>query len=255
MKNVALQTLAFVTLAGSLLCACGGQAVSGGSSGSSGAAGSSSGGSAASGGASGSSSSGGSSGSTSSGGSAGAGGSCVNVDLSSYDQSCNRASDCTYIQSGEVCSGQCGCGNALINASGEARYQKATSSIDWADCFCPAGPVPQCINHRCITQSSVADAGAGGGSCVNVDLSTYDQSCHADSDCIDVTSGRICTGGCACGGSTINADGEARYQATVAGVQTLACPCPADGIPRCIQNHCTLCGFGPNQPAGCGDAE
>jgi hypothetical protein len=173
-------------------------------------------------------------------------GSCVNVDLSTYDQSCNQDSDCVYVQSGEVCSGQCGCGNSVVNADGEARYQQATASIDWADCMCPAQPTPQCVGHRCTSGSSVK------GSCVNVDLSTYDQTCKVDSDCIDVTSGQICTGGCACGGSAINVDGEARYEAAVASVQTLACPCPADGVPRCIQNRCTLCGVGPNQPPGCG---
>jgi hypothetical protein len=233
MRNAALRTLALIGLAGFLLGACGGKAVGGGLSGSSG-----SGGSAASGGSAGSTSS--------SGGSADDGGRCVNVDLSSYDQSCNQASDCVYVQSGEVCSGQCGCGNAVINAAGEARYRQATASIDWAECMCLDQPTPQCVDHRCASGSSVE------GSCVNVDLSTYDQTCTADTDCIGVTAGQICTGGCACGGSTINVNGEARYQAAVSSVQTLACPCAADGIPRCIQNRCTLSG-GPGRPSGFGD--
>ena len=53
---------------------------------------------------------------------------------------------------------------------------------------------------------------------------------------------------------TINVDGQATYDAEVAPLGTgTACPCPPDGVTRCLQNQCTLCGFGPNQPAGCPD--
>jgi hypothetical protein len=33
-----------------------------------------------------------------------------------------------------------------------------------------------------------------------------------------------------------------------------ACPCADPGAARCLGGQCTLCGFGPDQPAGCGDS-
>ena len=99
---------------------------------------------------------------------------------------------------------------------------------------------------RCGTSSS--DAGqADAQVCVNIDLATYDRSCQTSTDCVGIASGPICNGDCACGGSTINLDGEARYNAALSGVTLGVCPCVAGGIPTCIQNVCTLCGLG-NQP-------
>jgi hypothetical protein len=94
-----------------------------------------------------------------------------------------------------------------------------------------------------------------GGSCVNVDLSSYDQSCERASDCVFIQSGEVCSGQCRCGNSVVNASAEARYRSAIAGVnvKTTACFCIDRGPPRCVQNHCTLCGSGPGQPAGCGD--
>jgi hypothetical protein len=250
MTTLVPRILAVFALAGGLLLACGGKTVGSGPSGSSSGGGSSGGGSSSSGG-------GGSSGSaSSSGGSSGGGVACVYVDPSAYDQSCNQASDCVYIASGELCSGQCVCPQAVINASSLGAYDQATSSIVPSTCFCGNEPEPQCLDNHCTLDGSVTiDAGAPGdsGVCVDIDLTTYDQTCNADSDCIDITAGVVCSGQCACGGSTINVDGQARYEAAVAPVDTLGCPCPPDGITRCLQNHCTLCGFGPNQPPGCGD--
>jgi hypothetical protein len=101
-----------------------------------------------------------------------------------------------------------------------------------------------------VTDSSTGDVGNG---CVNVDVSTYDQSCVQDSDCIDVTTGVLCPDRCQCGGSTINRSEQARYQAATASITGPPCHCPAEGIPQCIQSKCTLCPFGPNPPPGCPD--
>jgi len=87
------------------------------------------------------------------GGGSGGGGSCVNIDLSSYDQSCQSASDCVYIASGQVCSGQCDCPDAVINASGQAEYEVAIASVTPAACFCPGQAEPQCNDHQCSLQS------------------------------------------------------------------------------------------------------
>jgi len=250
MKTLVLRALSLPALATCLLLACGGK-TEGGPSG-----GSSSGGSSSSGGGS-SGSGGSSSGGVSSGSSSGSVVGCVFVDLSTYDQSCKQASDCIAVASGEVCADQCNCPQSVVNASEQGRYDQAISSIQSGTCFCSNEPLPQCIDNQCTLDTSVAiDAGPtpDSGVCVDVDPTTFDRSCKADTDCIDVTTGVLCTGQCACGGTPINVDGQATYDAEVAPLGTgTACPCPPDGVTRCLQNQCTLCGFGPNQPAGCPD--
>jgi hypothetical protein len=243
------RALAASSLVAALVFACGGRtdgvgSPSGSSSGASSSGASSSG-----------SGSGSSSGSTSSGSSSGTA-SCVFVDLSTYDRSCNRASDCTYVSGGEICDGSCpwSCGSDLINVSDLARYESAVASIQPANCECGVPAPPQCIDHQCTSGVDVVDAGpADAGRCVNVDLSTYDQSCKLDSDCVEITGGVICDGSCACGGSAVNADGQARYDQTIAQVTLAPCNCPALGAPRCLKGQCMLCAFGPNPTPGCPD--
>ena len=92
-----------------------------------------------------------------------------------------------------------------------------------------------------------------GSVCVYIDLSTYDQSCVADTDCALVAVGLLCSGSCGCPGSTINKSQMARYDAETSSVSLGTCPCVAIGVPRCLQSACKICGFGPNQPPGCSD--
>lgn len=107
-------------------------------------------------------------------------------------------------------------------------------------------------SHTVGTPETGSPPPSDAGMCIDIDLSTYDISCTGDSDCISVTAGEICTGGCACGGATINASGSARYQAALNQVQTLGCPCHALGLPACVNKQCTICG-GPNPTPGCPD--
>jgi hypothetical protein len=189
--------------------------------------------------------------------SGGGGGSCVTVDTSTYDQSCQTAADCIAVTSGQICNGDCACGGSTISASEQSRYDQAVSSIQTGTCFCPDEPVPQCIHDECTLQgTSGPDSGPApeAGVCVDVDLSSFDQSCQLDSDCMDITAGKICTGQCACGGSAINVSSESAYEQAIAPVGNgTACPCPFSGQPRCLSNHCALCGVGLDQPAGCPD--
>jgi hypothetical protein len=103
-------------------------------------------------------------------------------------------------------------------------------------------------------------AASDGATCVNIDVSTYDTSCQTDSDCINVSAGKICSGyNCLCGGATINADGQARYNAALASVEAGPgpyCGCPYFGRPRCLQAQCVYCpsSIGPMPaPPGCPD--
>jgi hypothetical protein len=243
------RTFAASAFVAALFLACGGRTDGVGPSGSSSGASSGSSSGSSSGGSSGSSS-GGSSGSSSGGTTK-----CVYVDLNTYDRSCNTASDCVYISGGDVCDGSCAdCGSDLINVDGLSRYQSAIAPIQLGQCYCGAPSPPECIDHQCTTGVDVVDAGPpDSGVCVNVDLSTYDLSCKSDSDCIEITSGEICSGSCACGGSTINADGQARYDQQLSQVDLAPCGCPAFGVARCITGTCTLCPFGPNGTPSCAD--
>ena len=104
--------------------------------------------------------------------------------------------------------------------------------------------------------SSGPDGDSGG--CVDIDLSSYDTSCQTDSDCIDVNAGTFCAGyTCACGGSTINIDGEARYNAAFYSIPAApGCSCPYLGNPRCVQARCVFCpapGLATTGPPGCTD--
>ncbi len=236
------------------LAACSGKLDPGGPStgaGSSGGGTSSSGGSSSAGSGSGGSSGGGSG----SGGSSSGGNTCVDVDLSTYDLSCNEAADCVVITAGEICDGDCTCGGATINVSGQARYQSAISSIQLGLCGCPLEGTPECLGHVCTVctgapsdpapcHSSAIDAGA----CVVIDPTTYDQTCQVDSDCVGITPGTVCTGDCQCGGAAINSDGLARYETAVHQLGTSpGCPCASELV-VCHQNQCINCG-----PEGCPD--
>jgi hypothetical protein len=188
------------------------------------------------------------------------GGACVTIDVTTYDRSCQQASDCISISAGTFCDGECGCGGATINGDGESRYESQLAQITQGDCFCPEEPAPQCLENVCtVCTGGANDPPACGdtlgvpdaSTCVYIDLSDYPTGCQFDSDCTTITSGEICSGSCACGGSTINVSGQAEYDDAVQSLQIEGCPCPFTGEPRCIESACTLCGLGPNQPAGC----
>ncbi len=257
------RSVASFALVGCLFLACGGKVGGSPGSGSSGSSsgassgGTSSGGTSSGGGSSSGVSSGGTSSSGVSSGSSSGSATCVDIQASSYDTSCNSVSDCFLMQVGTICDGTCACGNFAANVSGQAQYEQALSEVQLSDCFCPDAPI-DCIGHQCTTAGAVGvDASApppDSGTCVDIDLSTYDTSCNVSSDCIEITAGTICSGSCACGGATINVADEGRYDAAISGIQTGACPCPAELPPSCVAGKCVFCGFGPNSPPGCPDA-
>ena len=81
-----------------------------------------------------------------------------------------------------------------------------------------------------------------GRKCVTVDISSYSTACSSDSDCVAINRGPLCENGCACGATDAIASSEMpRYRAAVSGVQTMACPCAAPDVARCVNQNCTLC--------------
>src|SRR5580704_16862607 len=184
-------------------------------------------------------------------------GSCVEVDLSTYDQSCSEASDCFRVTGGLVCSSEflcVYCGGSFVNRSEEARYQSAIASIRGGLCDC-IETVPQCVQNKCQScdpasePSGCSDLDAqmppdsspiDAGQYVDIDLSTYDRSCMTSADCIEITSGLICEGNCSCGGSAINQSGQSRYDEAINSIVTGDCPCNFTGAPKCLQGECTI---------------
>jgi hypothetical protein len=76
------------------------------------------------------------------------GGVCINVDLSSFDMSCNVDSDCARVSSGTLCSANCLCGGSTINIDGEARYRATVASLPHSGppCNCGAFNKPRCVH-------------------------------------------------------------------------------------------------------------
>jgi hypothetical protein len=199
---------------------------------------------------------------------------CVDIDVSTYDQSCNQDTDCFPITPGQICA--CACGGAAANVSEETRYHNALSNLNSTGiCDCTSWPDPVCFHHTCtlclepgscnngesdggVSRSDATvplDATSGSdatASCVDINLKDFDQTCKSSAECISITSGEVCSGQCACGGSTINKSGEAKYESEISGIVSEDCPCVADGIPECVSGTCVLCG-GPHSPPGCPD--
>jgi len=200
-------------------------------------------------------------------------GTCVNISLSDFDQSCSTDSDCVLIRTGPICDGECSCGgDSPINASGQSLYSSETSSISFQPCHCAPDGFTQCVAGQCsfcpagedcvsifrdggtgsdggivITDAGVGpeDAGVDGGStCVEVDLSSYDTSCNQDSDCFLIQTGQVCDGDCTCGGEPINVSGEMQYEQAVSGIVFAECGCPVGPAGTCLNGTCTLTGPG-----------
>jgi hypothetical protein len=102
------------------------------------------------------------------------------------------------------------------------------------------------------SRTGATDSDAG---CVDLEVFPPDLSCGSDQDCELVRTGEVCSGQCSCGDTPVNAAAGARFQSEIASLTLEGCPCAFQGEPRCLGSQCTLCGLGPDQPAGCGDSE
>ena len=195
-------------------------------------------------------------------------GGCVYINPAAFDRYCIQDSDCLSVTVGQICTGQCLCGGGAISSSEGPRYNAAVASIGAVD-DCPCvyeGPVV-CVEGQCtqcpasgsaeqpgcpdndggIFVSSDGGSATDSGVCVDIDLSTYDQSCTQDSDCFVVTSGEICSGECALeGGSAVNVSGRQRYLAAVAPIEVadeslpFTCAYPA-WTTVCAAGQCSVC--------------
>jgi hypothetical protein len=77
---------------------------------------------------------------------------CITVDPASFtkDAPCNQDTECTLVQTGELCDGQCQCSPNLAIASAEAsKYADAVRAVERGFCNCSAGPQARCMAHVC----------------------------------------------------------------------------------------------------------
>jgi hypothetical protein len=189
------------------------------------------------------------------------GGTCVDLVVIPSDVSCGSNSDCTLMNTGEVCGGQCLCGDTPVNTTASARFQSQIASLTFRECPCASPGEARCLGGQCTRcgfgpgdPAGCYDAGTGttdagrdtgistddGGTCVDILLSAYDQSCTSASDCIFIQTGEVCSGNCACGGQPVNASQESRYQQAIRGITFGLCGCPVQLAPTCVGNKCTL---------------
>jgi hypothetical protein len=80
------------------------------------------------------------------------GATCVTIEPGDYDELCTVSSDCTLIQTGELCDGSCDCGGSTpINVSGEPQYSQAISGIMLRACPCVPLASPACNAGVCVS--------------------------------------------------------------------------------------------------------
>ena len=220
-----------------LLVACGGQTTGPG------------GGGGGSGSGSGSGTVGGSgSGSGSSSGSGSGVAACVDFAVGAGDLECATDTDCSFVSTGEICNGACGCGDTSVNTAGASRYASTTSGIRFAGCPCASAGVPRCIAGTCHTGGFMpppADAAVDGpfadaAACIAVDVSSVDTSCTTALDCVVVPNGTCCNGTCFCNTAVVNVSAAGAFAATGEGTCSGpgACSCPVDPRPGCAAGKC-----------------
>jgi hypothetical protein len=93
------------------------------------------------------------------------GGAWVDVKVTSFDTSCTAASDCTLVRTGNICDGECSCGDTPINQSGLTQWQTDTSGLSLEGCPCKFPGTTQCIAGQCTlcTGQPGQPAGCGDG--------------------------------------------------------------------------------------------
>jgi hypothetical protein len=192
---------------------------------------------------------------------------CVKIEVLPSDLSCGSDSDCELVRTGEVCDGQCWCsGYTPVNTAAGARFESEIASLTFSEgCGCPSSTdEARCLGGQCTLCGlgaqpagcndagimTIEDSGmlaidggefdsgistADGGTCVDIELSTYDQSCNQPSDCILIQTGEVCSGQCSCGGTPVSASEQSRYEQATSGIKFSACPCPAEFPIECGQ--------------------
>jgi hypothetical protein len=89
------------------------------------------------------------------------GGTCVDVNAASYDTSCTTDGDCTLVRTGDICDGQCSCGDTPISQSDLSKYQAATSGLTLEACPCIFPGTVNCVANQCTLCTGQAGQPSG----------------------------------------------------------------------------------------------
>jgi hypothetical protein len=68
-----------------------------------------------------------------------------------FDTSCATDSDCIEVTLGDLCTADCLCGGASINAADQAEYQQLIAALPTtgSECECPFLGSPTCVAGQC----------------------------------------------------------------------------------------------------------
>jgi hypothetical protein len=116
---------------------------------------------------------------------------------------------------------------------------KRLSCIAFAVCFAGLG----CGDNRPLSEHALPQCDDD-GNLPGFSAANYDQSCDTDADCVAVSDLALCSP-CrlACTNTAINHSAESQYRADLADLgvtqdTSVACFCPAEFSPCCIDNQC-----------------
>ncbi len=86
--------------------------------------------------------------------------SCVDVDLTDYDRTCNVASDCVAITAGTMCgAGSCFGANAAVNVDSYALFRTDRQPVEYASCVPATAGAVACVSNACVLQYPLSDGG------------------------------------------------------------------------------------------------
>jgi hypothetical protein len=163
-------------------------------------------------------------------GAAGSGGAPDTVQLArDYDQSCRFDGECVLVTEGDVCF--ClGCYNASIARSAQPKWDSDRNSIPCsAPIACPAvsceSQLAACASGTCSIRTPKI-----------IDATKYDQSCQADSDCVVINTGEVCSV-CRCSAGAINKNALPEYQKDIGTESCNPGPSPCDCATPTV-SHC-----------------
>ena len=180
------------------------------------------------------------------------------IDVTATGAPAASGSDCPSIHDidtkaavGEACSAE---GTYCLNPACDSCAASCPAVACTRGVWTVAANTALCSEKR---DASVADAAL----CIEIDPASFDQACNVDSDCFQIAGGKFCSGGpwCMCGIAAINVADKTVYESEIQDLQTRlkpgpgVCSCPYFGTPRCVANHCTLCGGAAGHPPGCPD--
>jgi hypothetical protein len=202
---------------------------------------------------------------------------CVDIQITSDELTCTSDEECTLaVGGGEVCSGGCACPGYPVNTAGAASIEEKLSTLSQDGCGgCPYEGQARCLGGQCTLcpnpefmgipqppgclDGGSGDSGLGGDSgngdaqpgtdsgivtdggqeCVDIDLSTYNQSCNVPSDCIAIFTGEVCVpSDCPCDQAFVNISEQARYDQAINSLPPDDCTCPTLGEAKCISGMC-----------------